>query len=407
MTTTADRIDRLKRTLTERLRRERRDVAPAAIRVVRAPYRVCPLGAHIDHQLGPVTALALDQSALLAFAPTDDGRVELQSLDFPGDVSFAIDQVEDRRPGDWGNFPRGAVRALQARHRLRRGVVGVISGSLHGGGVSSSAAVGVACLLALEHANDLSVDAWENIRLDQAIENDYLGLRNGILDQAAILLSRRGALTRIDCAALRHDVVFPGANLRSFKILLAFSGLRQALVGTNYNRRVDECAAAARILLDAAGRPSDRTVLGNVSPEEYRLHAGRLDGPPALRAKHFFSELDRVGQGIEAWRAGDLARFGRLMTESGESSIVSYECGSPPLIDLYHILAETDGVLGTRFSGAGFRGCCVALVDPDQVDAAARAVRDRYSRRRPDLAADADVVVCDSADHAGLVESDA
>jgi galacturonokinase len=313
--------------------------------------------------------------------------------------------VPGRRDGDWGNFPRGAAIALQQGHTLRAGIDGVACGSLHGGGVSSSAAVGVAYLLAFEAANGLTVTPEENVLLDQAIENGYLGLKNGILDQAAILLSKRDHLTRIDCATTRHEAIPPAPTLPGFKILLAFSGLRKALVGTDYNRRVEECAEAARTLLTAVGRGDERPILGNVRPDEYAAHKALLKDTPAKRAEHFFTEVDRVERGIAAWKAGDLTAFGRLVSESGASSIRNYECGSPPLIDLYERLVAADGVYGARFSGAGFRGCCVALVRPELAEQVAERVHAAYVAKHPELADHATVVVCDSGDAAGLIET--
>ncbi len=378
---------------------------PEQVRLVRSPYRICPIGAHIDHQLGPVTALAIDRSVLLAFAPSGDQQVRLESLDFPGTVAFALDNVPGRQAEEWGNYPRGAVLALQKNgHILEQGIVGLTSGTLHGGGVSSSAAVGVAFLLAFEAASGLDVSLEENVTLDQAIENEYLGLRNGILDQAAILLCKRDHLTIIHCSSIRHESIPTPTSMPRFQILLAFSGLRKALVGTDYNRRVDECAEAARILLNASGRSNDLPVLGNVQTEEYTAHGQILQGVPARRARHFFTEVDRVQRGVEAWKAGRLAEFGALMSASGESSIHNYECGSPPLIDLYQVLVETPGVLGARFSGAGFRGCCVALVEPEHAEAAADSVRQSYARQHPELAEGAAVILCESADGASIVD---
>ena len=129
----------------------------------------------------------------------------------------------------------------------------------------------------------------------------------------------------------------------------------------------------------------------------------QLDGAPARRARHFFGETNRVERGIAAWDRGDLVEFGRLMSESGRSSIENYECGSPPLIDLYGLLTETDGVYGARFSGAGFRGCCIALVDAARADAAAVAVRERYAALHPQLATDAPVIICGSANGAAIL----
>jgi galacturonokinase len=391
-------VDRLKSEVARRFA-----VAAATVRTVFSPYRICPLGAHIDHQLGPVTAMAIDRGVMLAYAPSGSREVHLSSLAFSGNVAFDLDAVPDRREGDWGNFPRGAVRALQREHRLRTGIVGVTSGQLGEGGLSSSAAIGVAYLLAFEEANELEVTAADNISLDQAIENGYLGLRNGILDQAAIILSRRDHLTVIDCATVTHELIPRPSTAEPFGILIAFSGLRQALVGTDYNRRVDECATAARTLLEAAGRSSPQPRLGQISAAEYDAGRAELEGPPARRAEHFFAEVDRVERGVEAWKKGDLAEFGRLISASGASSINNYECGCPPLIDLYELLIETEGVYGARFSGAGFRGCCVALVKPEAAAVAAETVRARYAEKHPDLAAEAPVLLCEPDDGARMI----
>jgi galacturonokinase len=380
-------------------------VAAAAVRIVFAPYRVCPLGAHIDHQLGSVTALAIDQGVRLAYAASTERVVRLSSLDFPGEVRCDFAKFPAALPGDWGNYIRGAVRVLQqAGYVLERGFVGVTAGAWSEGGLGSSAAVGVAYLLALEAVNDLEVTAQENLRLDQAIENDYLGLRNGLLDQAGVLLSRQGHLTLIHCATAEHLLVPPPAASSSWAILVAFSGLRQALGRTDYNRRVTECAEAARLLLACAGRSAAVPLLGNVTEPEYLEHQNRLSGPPARRAAHFFSESARVRRGVVAWQRGDWAEFGQLMTASGDSSIRNYECGCPPLIDLYEILVSCRGVYGARFSGAGFRGCCVAWVAGDAADRVAGEVRDAYARRQPALAAQAAAVVCHSDDGARLLE---
>ena len=113
--------------------------------------------------------------------------------------------------------------------------------------------------------------------------------------------------------------------------------------------------------------------------------------------------MDRVARGVEAWRRGDLAAFGRLVTASGGSSIENYECGSPPLVDLYRILVETDGVYGARFSGAGFRGCCLALVAPERAEAAAASVHAAYAGKHPALAADARMLLCRTGDGARVI----
>jgi galacturonokinase len=347
--------------------------------------------------------MAIDRAVHLAVAPSRTREVKLASLSFPGEVRFSIDHVPDKQPGQWGNYVRGAVRALSKQHRLQQGIVGMTSGSLSEGGLSSSAAFGVACLMALEEVNDLKVPSSENILLDQKIENEYLGLRNGILDQSAVLLSRRGQLTWIDCRSQEHVFVQAKKSMPPFTILLAFSGLTKSLETTDYNRRVDECTAAARTLLAAVGRNGVTPQLGNVSATEYAKHKQRLNGPASRRAEHFFSEIARVEQGVEAWQAGNLTEFGRLMTESCASSIHNYECGATPLVVLYELLISTPGVYGARFSGAGFRGCCVALVDSTAAEEIAKQVDSQYKERIPELAPRSGVLLCHPDDGARIV----
>jgi galactokinase/galacturonokinase len=178
----------------------------------------------------------------------------------------------------------------------------------------------------------------------------------------------------------------------------------QALVGTNYNNRVAECQAAARQLLQFAGQPvAENPRLRTVDPSVFAGHRERLEEPLRRRATHFFTEMERVTQGQAVWRAGDLARFGELMTASGASSIHNYECGCPQLITLYNILRETPGVYGVRFSGAGFRGSCLALIDPRQRETIAETLHRRYPVAHPDIADYYSIHSCQPADGARLL----
>ncbi|GLU10531.1 hypothetical protein SLE2022_273250 [Rubroshorea leprosula] len=408
------------------------------IRVVVSPYRICPLGAHIDHQGGTVSAMTINRGILLGFVPSGDTQVLLRSGQFEGEVRFRVSETQHpiqtiKRNGEigknnstqspeesnWGCYARGALYALQSRgNHLVQGIIGYICGSegLDSSGLSSSAAVGIAYLLALESANNLSQSPTKNIEYDRAIENEYLGLRNGILDQSAILLSRRGCLTCMNCKTKEHKLIRPSSwqkdqktgPQKAFKILLAFSGLKQALTtNPGYNRRVAECQEAARILLHASGSGELDPLLCNVEPEAYQAYKFKLEPDLAKRAEHYFSENMRVINGLEAWATGELEEFGRLISASGLSSIENYECGSEPLIQLYKILLRAPGVFGARFSGAGFRGCCVAFVDADHASEAARFVREEYPKTQPKLASqlkkDTAVLICEAGDCACVI----
>lgn len=377
---------------------------PAGVRLARCPYRVCPLGAHVDHQSGCVTGFTVDRALLAAFLPTDDGRVAVRSRQFEGTAEFSVGRAPVRPQGDWADYARGAVVALRGAYPIRRGVVAVVDGYLDVAGLSSSAAVGLAYLLALQVANGLALSSEETIELARIIENDYIGLSSGILDQSVILLSRRGCLTHVDCASGRAELL-PLGGARRLSVAVLDSGLRTVLCETDYNLRVHECGQAAARLLDAAGLAAGpRPRLRDVPPEAMEAHAGALPERLRRRAEHFFGEQRRVAQGADLWRRGDLEGFGRLMTESGRSSIELYECGNAYLRTAYELLRDAPGVYGARFSGAGFRGCCVALVRPECRDRLAAAVLPAYLRAHPDMAGTAGLYFCESADGASVLE---
>lgn len=391
-----ERIDHLVATLQREFGATRE-----AARLVRAPLRICPLGAHVDHQLGLVTGMTIDESILLAYVPNTEGQVRIHSLNFSPPVAFSLDDVPPQGDPLWANYVRGAVQALQQRYRLRFGIDGVIAGYMPIGGLSSSAAVGIAHLLALEDVNDLGVDSAENIELDRYIENVYIGLNNGILDQSMILLSDRRHLTFLDCQTVNFDRIPSPLQEEDFDIVVAYSGLNRSLINTDYNQRVAQCEAAAEWLLERAGLSIPRVAHLRLIPDDvFWENHHHLPEPLNKRARHFFTELDRVRQGVTAWRDGDLDHFGGLMAQSGASSINNYECGSPHLIALYEILNDCPGVYGARFSGAGFRGCCIGLSDPAQREAIVEAVRRVYPARHPEVAEEYGVYFCKPGDWA-------
>lgn len=375
------------------------------IQVVRVPLRISPLGAHIDHQLGRVTGMAVDRSILFAFAPTTDGTVHVHSLDFAAPTSFALSSIPAYCKGDWGNYLRGAAAALRSTYGIQNGLVGILGGDMPIGGLSSSAAVTIAYLLGLQAVNDLTIDAAENIGLVTRTEHDYIGLKNGILDQTSILFSRRNHLTVIDCDTVEINRAPARIAPETYAILAVYSGVAQSLVGSGYNNRVAECQAAAEQLLALGGQPrSADPRLRHVDPALFEAYAQRLDEPLRKRATHYFTEMARVAAGEQAWRDGDLHGFGELVAQSGESSIKNYESGCPQLITLYEILRNTPGVYGVRFSGAGFRGSCLALVDPARSEAIADAVHQHYPHAHSDIADAYSVHLCQPADGAGVLK---
>lgn len=378
--------------------------APEDVSIVRSPYRVCPLGAHVDHQLGEVTGMALDKSLLLGFSPHSDAVVQVRSHQFPGTASVSLTAPQTEPAGDWADYLRGAVHALKNDYDLSVGFRGIVDGYENVGGLSSSAAAGVAYLLALERANGLSLTDEANIELDRRIENDYIGLNNGILDQSSILLSRPRHLMHLDCQTGQSRLI-PFGGEQEFSVAVLFSGLRFPLSDSDYNRRVAECREAARRLPAVAGMemPSE-PVLRAVPPEVFHQYRDELPEPLERRAAHYFGEQERVHKGLDLWAEGDLEAFGRLMNESGRSSVENYECGNDYLRTAFRVLRQCPGVYGARFSGAGFRGCCIGLARPEAEGRIAEQALREYLEEHPDMDGEAEVYFCRSGAGAALME---
>jgi galactokinase/galacturonokinase len=367
------------------------------------PLRICPLGAHVDHQRGAVTALALDAPVLFLFRCIEEPVARVRSLDFAARADVALHEVAGTRAGDWVNYLRGAIRSLSTGGPLRRGIEGVIEGVMPIGGLSSSAAVTIAYLRALALANHREPSDQELISLVQETENTYLGLDNGILDQSAIVSGRRGLLAAIDCASREIEHIALGASAPAWKILVVHSGLSRQLTSTPFNQRVAECVQAARELAIALGRSPEGTRLGDFSAQDFAHAAERLAPELRRRATHFFSECARVERGKSLWEEGDLVEFGELINASGASSIHNYESGGPELIAIWEILREQAGVYGTRLCGGGFRGSVLALVDPARVGEIAESVHERYPAAFPDAAANYGVYACEPDDRERLI----
>ena len=346
-----------------------------------SPYRVCPLGAHVDHQHGLVTGFAIDKGVTLDFEISPDARVHLTSLTFDGEVDFDIDTPSLVRQGNWGDYARGAKYALRKRFRLTRGIRGVIQGSLPVGGLSSSAAVLIAYVMAFAKANNITLQPFEVAKIASEAEREYIGLNNGILDQACIALGQKDGLLFLDCDTDEYRVIRRNPSMPDFEIGIFFSGLTRSLVNSDYNLRVQECKTAAWNMLaykESPLRPFDKTYLRDVPRTVFEETRDLMPPRFARRAEHFYSEYRRVRQGVTAWETGNLQLFGKLSSDSCRSSIRNYECGSPELTAIFDIMSPLKGVYGGRFSGAGFKGAVIALVDPAEKENIASALTERY-----------------------------
>ena len=365
-----------------------------------SPYRICPIGAHSDHNLGKITGFAIDKGIHVAYSPKHNGVIEMTSLQFPKRAQWHIREVGGKT-GDWADYLRGATWALQKEHMLNTGLSGVIEGSLPIGGLSSSAAVILAFLDALCRVNRISLSPQELIRTALSAEKDYVGMNIGTLDQSCEVLCRKDHLLYLDCRDDSYELIPAPADMKPYRVAIFFCGLEHSLLSSRYNMRVDELRAGVYALQAFCGMDYGKFHEANardVPYDVYLQYRDRLPAPWMRRCEHWYTEFRRVEAGAEAWRQGNIEEYGRLSFESGWSSIHNWESGAPEQIRLYEIMRETAGIYGGRFSGAGFKGCCMALIDPAKTDSIREEVTAKYLTHFPEMKGKYGVFICDTAD---------
>lgn len=364
------------------------------------PYRVCPVGAHIDHQKGNVTGFAINYGITIAYVPSRGPFFGATSLNFEGMKGGQVTDIGPKK-GDWADYIRGTAKVLHDHYEINEGIYCVIDGSLPIGGISSSAAVIIAFMKALCAVNGLQLEKSEIVRLVQEVENTYVGVNSGTLDQSCELYSKKDHLLYLDTSMGKYKLIPKSKNMEPYRIAIVFSGVKRTLVGSAYNTRVDELKSASYALKAYAGMEYGSyrdSVLRDVPKDVFEEFGERLPENFFKRTTHYFSEMDRVQEAVTAWKKGDLKRFGEISFESGESSIVNYEAGSPELKAIHEILSQTEGVYGGRFSGAGFKGCCLAIVNPEYEEAIKENVTKEYLKRFPQYRDSFEIFFCETAD---------
>ena len=256
--------------------------------------------------------------------------------------------------------------------------------------------------MAIDKVNQLGLDKRQIIKYASIAERQYVGLNNGILDQACVVLCESEKLLYLDTDTSEYKILQFGDGRKSlpFKIGIFFSGVTRKLTGTDYNLRVSECKTAAWIMQayeDIPLKEMQDTRLRDVPEAMFEKHEEQMPSRFAKRARHFYTECDRVEAGVKAWEKGDIKEFGKLIFESCESSMNNYECGSPELIELYKIMRRTDGIYGGRFSGAGFKGACIALVDPKKEDSIRKFITEEYLKVFPQYRDSFKVFFCNTS----------
>ncbi|UCH25488.1 MAG: galactokinase [Trueperaceae bacterium] len=358
--------------------------------VVRAPGRVNLIGEHTDYNDGFVLPMAIDRAVWIALRPRSDRQVRVRSLDLGGTGTFALDDLERGGEG-WSEYLKGVAWSLREDGLPLRGWEGVVTGDVPvGAGLSSSAALELATARAFQAVSGFGWDAVRMAQLSQRAENDWVGMKCGIMDQLISAAGQAGHALLIDCRSLE---LTPVPLPRGTAVVVLDTSTRRGLVDSAYNERRRQCEEAARFFGVSA--------LRDVTFEQFQAQAGRLSEVTRKRAQHVISENRRTLEAAEAMRRGDADRLGRLMNESHLSLRDDFEVSSEALDAMADCAQAIDGCYGARMTGAGFGGCAVALVAEEKAQTFVDHVTSCYQRSSGHTPS---IYVCQATEGAAVVD---
>lgn len=345
---------------------------------VTAPGRVNLIGEHTDYNEGFVMPAAIEPAVTVRASTRRDRVVAARAEGF-GTASFTLDGVAPPRgAAAWIDYLKGVCWVLEGAGYILRGAdLSITSTIPAGAGLSSSAALELGVAAALSALAGLKIEPEELALLCRKAENEFVGVRCGIMDQFAVALGRSGQALLLDCRsrAYRHIPL----ELGSCRILIADSRVKRELGSSEYNRRREECEAAVAVLSKLLGR--NLRSLRDVSLEELSAVQHKLPAVLLDRSRYVIEENGRVLAAAETLRAGDLRSFGCLMglSHAGLRDLYKVSCAELDLI--VETAADCPGVLGARMTGAGFGGCAVVLAEAKTVEIVRESIREAFIRR--------------------------
>jgi galactokinase len=354
--------------------------------VIRAPGRVNLIGEHTDYNQGFVLPMAIDRALYIAARARADETVRLVALDLQRRVDeFSLDSIVHAPNQRWANYIRGVAEMLKQRGLKFPGMDAVLTSEVSmSGGLSSSAALEVAAATTFQTLGGFPLDKVALAQLCQQAENEFVGVKSGIMDQFASTLGRAGHALLIDCRDLAYQYVPLGTPYGSqgaleAVIIIADTMKKRALASSKYNERRAECEEAVSLLSALLGRPLNS--LRQVSAAEFARVEAQLPPLPRRRARHVIAENARVLQAVAAAQRDDMVGFGQLMNESHESLRDDYAVSCAELDTMVEIARHQTGCLGARLTGAGFGGSTVNLVRAADAAEFVKNVERKYKQR--------------------------
>ncbi len=347
--------------------------------IARAPGRVNLLGEHVDYNDGFVLPAAIDRATYVAFSPTDSDQTTLLAADLNQRASFSTQTIQSKTETDssplpdWAHYPAGVMWALLEAKLSTQAMNAVYASNVpRGSGLSSSASVEMAFMIAWQTLGKWILPAMQCALLGQKAENQYVGVNCGIMDQFASACGVENNLLLLDCRSLEWKTIPLPSDVA---IVIADTMVRRKLTSGEYNKRRAACEEAVRLL--QKDLPHIKS-LRDVSVEDFNRFVGKLPEEVSKRARHVVEEIERTSQAESLLEAGNIQHFGKLMNECHASLRDLYEVSCPELDVMVRIAQYLDGCYGARLTGAGFGGCTVNLVALEKAKKFAQTLAEGY-----------------------------
>lgn len=344
-------------------------------RIFRSPGRINLIGEHTDYNNGFVLPASVDKAVYFVIEPRTDNQVILHAADFNDTYSFSLDNLS-KPEKSWPLYQLGVIDQIRKLGKTIGGFQTTFGGDVPAGaGMSSSAALECCLLFALNQIFDLQLSKWDIVKMGQKVENEFIGLQSGIMDQFASTFGKQKAVMRLDCRSLEFEYFpFP---MTDYLLVLCDTSVKHTLASSEYNTRRMECEKGVAIL-----QKYDASILSlrDATPEIVEKHKEEMGDVVYRRCKYMTSEIERVQQACDLLIAGDLVSFGKKMYETHDGLQHDYEVTCPELDFLVDKTRDQPAVLGARMMGGGFGGCTINLVIKDQVDAFEERMKVAYQK---------------------------
>lgn len=345
-----------------------------------APGRVNLIGEHTDYNGGNVFPCSLTIGTYGAVRIREDRKVRFYSENFPdlGIIEFSLDELIYDKSHDWANYPKGVVKMfMDSGHTIHQGVEICYSGDIpNGSGLSSSASIEVLTAFILKDIFSLTISMIDLVKLCQKVENQFIGVNSGIMDQFAVAMGRKDKAILLDTNTLEYR--YADIRLKDASIIVANSNKKRGLQDSKYNERRAECEEALRRLQ----KKLDIRALGELTSEEFLENTNLIEDPVLIRrALHAVTENERTLLAVKALESDNIEEFGKLMNLSHDSLKEDYDVTGIELDTLVELAREIEGTIGSRMTGAGFGGCTVSIVRNDAIETFISKVGEAYKER--------------------------